>query len=268
PPVPLLAPVLAAMPRAVQAHKRVTISGRVTFPKDAKLPKPKLVPADLIKDAELWKPFGPLTYNDTVINPDSRGIADVIVFLRPDSDDRKAEFPADRIHPDLAGAKSVDHTVTVAGPHFAPRILAARAGDRLVFQNRLPTPIAVGYISHGNGPNAVGNRVLFNVMIAQNAAYTSDPLPAMQRVDSFQNSSQPWMHGFVWALDHPYFAVTDADGRFEMPNVPVGTWRLVAWHQVAGWSATGRLGKKLTVPGTRRTHELAPLTFASGVWPE
>jgi hypothetical protein len=33
--------------------------------------------------------------------------------------------------------------------------------------------------------------------------------------------------GFV----HPYFAVTDADGKFEIAGVPAGTYTLVAWHE-------------------------------------
>ncbi len=253
-------PALAPAPRPVETHKWVTVTGRVVFPRDRELPNVRLVPAHMIKDADVWKPFGPLTDAATLIDPGTRGIADVIVFLRPDSDDRKADFPAERVHPNLAKLEPADRTVTAAGPHFAPRILAVRAGDRLVFQNQLTVPINVAY------RGAAG--VDFNVLLGKGEAHASGPLAATDRVDQFACHIYPWMSGFVWSFDHPYFSVTTANGRFELPNVPVGRWRLVAWHQVTGWSATGRLGQPVTVPGTRATCELAPLTFAADNWPK
>ena len=32
---------------------------------------------------------------------------------------------------------------------------------------------------------------------------------------------------------HPYYAVTDESGRFELTDVPPGEYELVAWHE--GW---------------------------------
>jgi hypothetical protein len=42
-----------------------------------------------------------------------------------------------------------------------------------------------------------------------------------------------WMYGYVFVLDHPYAAVTDKDGYYEIKNVPEGKYRVVAWHQSA-----------------------------------
>jgi hypothetical protein len=39
------------------------------------------------------------------------------------------------------------------------------------------------------------------------------------------------MHCIVLVLDNPYFAVTDAKGKYEIANVPAGTYRLKAWHE-------------------------------------
>jgi plastocyanin len=38
------------------------------------------------------------------------------------------------------------------------------------------------------------------------------------------------MHCIVLVLDNPYFATTDVDGNYSIPNVPPGTYKLKAWH--------------------------------------
>jgi RNA polymerase sigma factor (sigma-70 family) len=264
PAAPDRAPTPAPAPRAVETKKWVAVSGRVVFPKDRDIPQPRPVPAGQVKDANVWKQLGPPVYEDTLVNADNRGLANVIVYLRPDSDDRKAEFPADKIHPDLAKPKPIDHTVFAAGGQFAPRVLAVRAGDRVTFENRLPVPTNVRYDSS----NAEST---FNVLLGREMTHTSKALVAGQTPDHFTSTIYPWMRGFVRVFDHPYFAVTDADGRFEIAKVPAGTWRLVVWHETTGYlgGAPGRLGTKLTVPETRTGKtDLVPQTFESKNWPE
>ena len=33
-------------------------------------------------------------------------------------------------------------------------------------------------------------------------------------------------------VPHPYYAVTDESGRFELTDVPPGQYEIVAWHEV------------------------------------
>ena len=40
-----------------------------------------------------------------------------------------------------------------------------------------------------------------------------------------------WMKAWVGVLDHPWFAVTDASGRFEIKDLPPGKYTLEAWHE-------------------------------------
>ena len=35
-------------------------------------------------------------------------------------------------------------------------------------------------------------------------------------------------------MDHPFFAVTDAEGKFEIPGLSPGEYTLVAWHERMG----------------------------------
>ena len=50
------------------------------------------------------------------------------------------------------------------------------------------------------------------------------------RVDAFCSIHKA-MHCVILVLENPYFAVADAQGRFQIPNVPAGTYKLKAWHE-------------------------------------
>jgi plastocyanin len=43
-----------------------------------------------------------------------------------------------------------------------------------------------------------------------------------------------WMSAFVGVVDHPYFAVTKADGTFELKGLPPGTYTIEAVHEKLG----------------------------------
>ena len=51
------------------------------------------------------------------------------------------------------------------------------------------------------------------------------------------NAGHVWMNGEMIVAKHPYYAVTDQDGNFELSNVPPGDYEIVAWHE--GWRVVG-----------------------------
>ena len=44
-------------------------------------------------------------------------------------------------------------------------------------------------------------------------------------------NQHPWMRAYVGVLQHPFFAVSNNEGKFEIKNVPAGTYTLIAWHE-------------------------------------
>jgi hypothetical protein len=50
-------------------------------------------------------------------------------------------------------------------------------------------------------------------------------------------------------FDHPYFAVTDEKGGYEIKNAPVGQYRIFVWHSSGGYSGgtEGRFGRELKI---------------------
>ena len=46
------------------------------------------------------------------------------------------------------------------------------------------------------------------------------------------------MSAEMMVVTHPYYAVTDESGRFELTDVPPGQYQIVAWHE--GWGVVSR----------------------------
>lgn len=44
----------------------------------------------------------------------------------------------------------------------------------------------------------------------------------------------PWMRSYIGVMSNPFFAITKSDGKFEIPNLPPGTYEIEAWHERLG----------------------------------
>ena len=55
-------------------------------------------------------------------------------------------------------------------------------------------------------------------------------------------------------VDHPYAAVTDKEGKFTIPNLPVGEHEFRVWHERSGY-----LDRKYAVKVTKGDVALKPL---------
>lgn len=43
-----------------------------------------------------------------------------------------------------------------------------------------------------------------------------------------------FMRAWIVVAEHPYYAVTDGNGRFRLPGVPQGPHTLAVWHERLG----------------------------------
>src|SRR5205823_11410783 len=55
-----------------------------------------------------------------------------------------------------------------------------------------------------------------------------------------------WMKSYGFIMEHPYCAITDAEGNFTIKNAPLGVdLQVVAWHEDALFFNGGEDGKKM-----------------------
>ena len=60
-----------------------------------------------------------------------------------------------------------------------------------------------------------------------------------------------WMKSFMAVMPNPYFSVSKMDGQFSIPNLPPGTYTIVAWHE-----KYGQQEQQITV-GPKETKQIA-----------
>lgn len=217
-------PVLAAAEEAPWG----TIKGQAVFVGD--VPAAKEIKVD--KDVAHCLSKGAILNEDWVVNPKNKGVRWTFVWLAAEDDAvNKGKLP---VHPSLAAPKTP--TVELDQPccRFEPHALAMRADQQIVFKNSAPIPHNVNYTGGLKNPGD-------NKLLPAGAQIVVD-LKASPTPVSVNCNIHAWMKAYVRVYDHPYFAVTDENGNFEIKNAPAGKWRLIAWHESVGWL----LGKRVT----------------------
>ena len=214
------AAVLCAFVGTASAQtKFVTIKGRITLPA---APKPKEVDITADKDHCLAK--GPVLDDSVIVNPKNQGLKNAFVYLRPD-DTTKDKFDAADIHPTLANPKAKTHTLDQPCCMFVPRVLAMREGDLLTVKNSSPKPHNVKIDADAPSPS------LNQLVVSKGELAIEKPFFAQRGLVSFACNIHPWMGGKMMVFNHPYFAVTDDDGKFEIKLAPEGKLRIMYRHE-------------------------------------
>lgn len=206
-----------------------TIVGRIVWPEGKKIPEPEKLQVNKDQAHCLGKGF--LYSEDFVINDKNRGVRDVYVWLAPMGE---GKLP---IHPSLQSIKEKKVFIDQPRCAFVPHALGIREGQTLVAKNSAPITHNFRYSGHPSyNPGA-------NFAMPPNTKFEIDNLKADRFPITIKCDIHSWMKASARVFDHPYFAVTDADGKFKIPNAPAGKYRLIGWHQGSGWleSKTGRV---------------------------
>jgi polysaccharide lyase family 4-like protein len=194
-----------------------TITGTVTWSG----PQPGGLDVVINKDAEICDPESHKTANleRLVVGPDG-GVANTIVFLKNISAGKAMNLPLPR--------RSLDQKQCRYEPHIL-----------LVPQSESLTMRSSDHVLHTVHMEGAAS---FNVAFPFTDRLISREMDSPGLVTLQCNGGHTWMNAEMMVVSHPYYAVSDMEGRFTLTDVPPGKYELVAWHE--GWRV---LGKKSTL---------------------
>lgn len=193
------------------------LAGRIVYDGDP----PKRQVLELNKDIEFCTPKKPLD-QELIVDPKTRGIQNVVLWLEPKTPD--AKIP---VHPSYEKTAKDKVQFDNTDCQFSPHICVLRTTQTLVLGNKDPIPHNVAALFFKNDP--------FNENVPTGQT-VEKKLEFAERLPVKVNCPiHAWMTGYMVVKDHPYVAVTDAAGKFELKDLPQGEWTLRVWHEKPGY---------------------------------
>lgn len=114
---------------------------------------------------------------------------------------------------------------------FLPFVTVVGDKRQIAVFNRDPVPHDIqGYAFDQTG----GDMVFYRPSLEASGTTDAVQLVNGRKVFSMQCSMHPYMQSWGYAIDHPYFSVTDAAGSFSIDDLPPGKYRLKVWHPILG----------------------------------
>lgn len=111
------------------------------------------------------------------------------------------------------------------GCRFVPHVQAASVGQWLVVRNS--DPILHTAHAHFKSGQPDFNLGLYPGKVSRKLLVSPGIVPIVCDV-------HPWMRATIVVTEHPYHAVTDILGEYEIRDIPPGNYRLKVWHESLG----------------------------------
>jgi polysaccharide lyase family 4-like protein len=155
------------------------------------------------------------------VDPKTRGLQNVLVYLEQVE---KGKAPEDKYWLHMGKDNSGKEPGTELC-QFKEHILAFVRTQQVAIINFDPILHNPHFFTDKHGS-------IFNVAMPTPNKEVDKTLLRAQGVGlAYQCDVHVHMNGYAGGFDHPYFAVTDAEGKFEISGVPPGTYTLIAWHE-------------------------------------
>ena len=194
-----------------------TVQGRVLWQGDAPAVPgfrfPKLTPETGLTWEDRANPNAPR------IDRDSGGLGSAVVLLRG---------------VDPARSRPWDH----------PPVRVEQRDYQIRVVQRPDEGASVGFVCRGGRAELVSRDPAFHSLRGRGAAFFTLAFPDPDRplsrtleqkglVELTSAAGYFWARGYLFVDDHPYYARTDREGRFALPQVPAGDYEVVCW--VPNW---------------------------------
>ena len=169
---------------------------------------PKLPPLQITKYKEFCKDVP----NESLSTGPERGVRFAVVTLEGAAKGKAVE-------------KEAVHELDNVKCRFTPHVQAASIGQFVLLKNS----DAILHTAHALFTN---DQPQFNVGLYPGRA-SRKPLVAAGLV-KIRCEVHPWMAAYIVVTDHPYHAVSDVYGEYELRDVPAGVYQLKVWHETLG----------------------------------
>lgn len=190
-------------------------TGRVSVTGNAPELPPLLAQGAVTKDMVCSEMVVP---NETAIVSKDGGLANVFVYMKKAPKSGIPEPPTDKLLIDQQGCV------------FLPHAKIVRVGQVAILKNSDPVAHNVNVKAFQEPYN---NVVPANGSVEHTFRY-AERLPASTGCDF-----HTFMSAWILPLEHPWGAVTDENGNFEIANLPDGDWEFVIWHEKIGYIERG-----------------------------
>jgi len=207
----------ASSPAATPAGQRVdtatagSVKGAVTLDGTAPANEAIKMNADPVCIREAKGPQAQETY---LVGSDGKSLANVFVYVKDGLGNYVYDTPTEPARIDQKECR------------YHPHVFGMRVGQPLEILNSDPTLHNIHALPKANSEFNNGQPIQGMKM-----THTFDKPEVMV---PFKCDVHGWMNAYVGVLPHPYFAVTKDDGKFELANLPPGTYTIEAWHEKLG----------------------------------
>jgi hypothetical protein len=164
-----------------------------------------------------------------IVDPKTKGIKSVCVYLMLDSRDERDLTKPIPIHPNLKKPKPEFVEVDQPCCQFKPVLIAMQEGQKL----RVKNSMSIQHNVKIDGDQDVFNPAI-NVLIPPMKEIETTAWKAQWKPAPMQCSLHGWMKASIRVFSHPYYFVTQENGEFEFKDAPAGKYRLVIYHPDMG----------------------------------
>ena len=206
--------LLLLLPGKLHAYDDITVKDGATIRGSVKIEGKvgKLPPLQVTKYKEFCKDVP----NETLVLGPGQGLRYAVVTLEGISKGKAVE-------------RETVHELDNVKCRFSPHVQAASVGQFVVLKNSDP-------ILHTAHALFANNQPQFNVGLYPGRV-SRKPLIAAGVV-RIRCEVHPWMAAYIMVTDHPYHAISDIYGAYELTDIPAGVYQLKVWHESLGTQET------------------------------